>query len=403
MRLVAEFARNSASCCRRGLIRRGGLATSATQPDDEDEKKTMNKNPTVANLLKTIRFERPDWIPASVGFLPSVWLKHGEPLERIVLAHPRLFPHYRAGGFKKMTLPRTHQTGRWKDPWGVTWDNVEPGINAIPVESEAPLRDWAAFAHYQPPDSLKVDDLGNPVDWAQRAKSVAHAKQSGGLATGGMIHGFMYMRLFYLRGFCNFMLDVATREPRLDQLIALVLKHNVSQVEKWLDLGIEFFSGGDDLGMQAALPMSPADWRRYLKPCFAAIFGPCRDRGVLTYLHSDGHILEVIPDLIECGVNVVNPQIRANGLDGLVREAKGKVCICLDLDRQLFPFATPDEIRRHIREAKDALYLPEGRSDSVDAPGAGGLMLSAECAHDVPLANIQAICETLEEVGGGPR
>jgi uroporphyrinogen-III decarboxylase len=172
----------------------------------------------------------------------------------------------------------------------------------------------------------------------------------------------------------------------------MVLNHNVKLVDKFLEIGIEMLYGGDDMGMQKSLPISPADWRRYLRPCFEAIFGRCRDKGIYVYLHSDGHILEIIPDLAGCGVRVINPQIRANTLEGLVKAAKGKVCINLDLDRQMFPFATPKEIKAHIHEVKDALYLPEG-----------GLMLTAECAPDVPLVNIKAICEALEEVGGGPR
>jgi hypothetical protein len=339
-----------------------------------------------------MRFERPAWIPATVSILPATWFKHGEALEAVVLRHPKLFPTYRPGGFKKIGLDRSYKKGRWTDAWGVVWDNLVEGMAAIPVESEAPLRDWATLDRYHPPDPLRVDDHGNPVDWERRAQGVVRAKQNGGLAAGGMIHGFMYMRLFYLRGFENFMMDVATRDPRLGRLIEMVLKHNVALVDKYLEIGVEILHAGDDLGMQTSLPISPADWRRYLKPCFAAIFGPCRDRGVYGYLHTDGHILEIIPDLAECGVNVINPQIRANGLEGLVRVAKGKVCINLDLDRQLFPFATPEEVRAHVREAKQALHLPEG-----------GLMLTAECAPDVPLKNIEAICQAIEEVGGGPR
>jgi len=65
------------------------------------------------------------------------------------------------------------------------------------------------------------------------------------------------------------------------------------------------------------------------------------------------------------------------------------VCIHLDLDRQLFPFATPDEIKAHVHEAVDAL----GSDD-------GGLMLYAECEPDVPLGNIEALCDAFEAVGG---
>jgi len=103
-------------------------------------------------------------------------------------------------------------------------------------------------------------------------------------------------------------------------------------------------------------------------------------------MHTDGCIYEIIPDLIDCGVNIINPQIRANGLDNLVRVCKGKVCVALDLDRQLFPFASPTEIDDHVREAVQKLGSPEG-----------GLWLVAEIGADVPLENIEAICAALEK------
>jgi len=348
----------------------------------------MDHNPRMRNLLAAIHFDRPEWIPCSVSLLPGTWLKYGDEVEAVALDHPALFPNYKPGDARNVKLSRQHQAGRWTDPWGVVWDNCAPGLNAIPVDDEAPLRDWDAFETFSPPDPFAVDDLGNPVDWEKRAQSMAAAKAHGSLASGGLIHGFMFMRLYYLRGFTNFMIDVATRDPRLDRLIDMVLSYNMAIVNKYLELGMDYLSGGDDMGMQTALPIRPDDWVRYLKPCFAQIFRAGLDRGVTTYLHSDGHILEIIPHLKECGLHCINPQVRANTLDGLVDVCKGKICVKLDLDRQLFPFATPDQVREHIHECKDALYMPEG-----------GLMFNAECAPDVPVPIIRAICETLEELG----
>ncbi len=103
-------------------------------------------------------------------------------------------------------------------------------------------------------------------------------------------------------------------------------------------------------------------------------------------MHTDGHIVEIIPDLIDCGVNVVNPQVRANGIDALAATGKGKVCVDLDLDRQLFPFCTPQDVDDHIHEAVAKLGSP-----------AGGLWLKAEIGMDIPLENIEAIFCALEK------
>ena len=346
------------------------------------------KTERTANYLKAVTFCHPEWIPAKVRIMPASWLAHGDAIERIVLSHPELFPEYEPGAYRHLRLERNYRTGEWVDAYGIVWHNLTEGLDSFPVQERAPLRDWQAFDTFSLPDPLGRDHFGDPIDWEQRRREVAVARIEGGLAKGGLWHGAMYMILTYLRGFDNVMIDIALREPRLDRLIDMVLSYNLTLIDAFLGAGVESMSFGDDMGLQKSLPMSPADWRRYLKPCFKAMFAPCRAVDALVYLHSDGCILDIIPDLVECGLNVINPQFRANGFDGLRRVAMGKVCIDLDLDRQLFPFGGPAELEGHIESAVAALNLP-----------AGGLMLTAEIGPDVPLANVEAICRALEKQG----
>ena len=343
------------------------------------------------NFLRTVEFRYPQWIPCVVSIMPATWIKYGEKVEKIVLEHSKLFPHYKKGDFKKMKLSRAYQKGRWKDVWGIVWENIEEGLDSAPVEKEAPLKNWENLKNYKAPHPLVFDWFGEKIDWEEKKKELEEAREKGNLASGSLVHGFMYMWLYYLRGFTNFMMDIASEDSRLNQIIEMVLNYNLKLVNKWIEIGAQIIYFGDDLGLQKSLPISPSQWRKYLKSCYAKIFGACRDKGVYVYLHSDGHILEIIDDLLECGVNIINPQIRANGLQGLAKVAKRKVCIHLDLDRQLFPFANPEEIENHIWKAVKILGLKKG-----------GLMLYAECGPDVPLENIATICQVLEEVGGGP-
>jgi hypothetical protein len=203
----------------------------------------------------------------------------------------------------------------------------------------------------------------------------------------------MYLRLAALRGFEEIMTDFAEEPPELQMLIDVVLQHNLRQAALWNAGGPrsepDIVYLGDDLGMQTSLAMGPEKWRKYLKPAFRAIVQAFRSNNRYVYLHTDGHIHEIIPDLIECGVNVVNPQFRANGLENLARTCKGKVCVDLDLDRQLFPFATPGQLDAHVRSAVEALGAPEG-----------GLWLKAEIDEGVPLENVEAICVALEKYRG---
>jgi len=307
------------------------------------------------NHLRTIEFRYPEWIICNVSLMPATWNKYREDLEDLVMRHPIIFgeqnknPNREYGNFGG-----TYQEGTHTDNWGCVWKNISGGLDALVVEH--PLSDWSKLDTFVPPTS------------------------------GGMPHGFMYMRLYYLRGFENLMIDFAEDPPELHKLIDMVLNYNMAEVEKMLANKPNMVGFGDDLGNQTSLPMSPEHFRKYLKPCYAKIFGACRDAGAHVYLHSDGHILEIIDDLIECGVTVINPQIRANTLDGLVKTCKGKVAVNLDLDRQLFPFCTPEEIDEHVKEAVVKLGSKEG-----------GLMLTAECEPDVPLENIEAICQALEK------
>jgi uroporphyrinogen decarboxylase len=343
------------------------------------------------NLLKTLYFDRPEWTICEVGLLPATWMKHREDLEELVLAHPRIFPGYRKGSrdFDQAGDP-TYEPGRHTDCWGTVWDNVERGLAGMPVEF--PLTDWSAFEEYVPPDPLTDDWFGPRRNWEDVRRDLAAAKARGGLAAGGGLpHGFMYMRLYYLRGFENLMVDIATDEPRLQELTAMVEGHNAAVIGRYLELGAEYMSFGDDLGLQDSLPMSPGAWRKYIKPSYERLLGRCRDADVPVSLHTDGHVLEIIPDLIEVGVRMLNPQLRANGLEGLRRWARGKVALRQDLDRQLFPFATPGEIEDHVGEVFEALHLPTG-----------GLALLAEVGPDVPLENVEALCTAFERLCNPP-
>ena len=262
-----------------------------------------NRSARTVNLLKTMCFDKPEWTPATVSIMPATWMKYREDLEDLVLKHPRVFGKYEKGSrdFDKIDDP-LYNVGRVVDTWGCTWENVEKGLSSYVVTH--PLEDWAALDAYVPPDPEKDAYIG-PWDWEREKRNLEAGKHRGGLAEAGPLpHGFMYMRLFYLRGFENFMMDMAAGDPRLEKLIGMVRDYNADVVKKFLDMGAEYLHFGDDLGLQKSLPVSPEMWRRYIKPGYEAITGQCRDRDVPVYLHTDGHILEIIGDLVDVGVDL---------------------------------------------------------------------------------------------------
>ncbi len=176
-------------------------------------------------------------------------------------------------------------------------------------------------------------------------------------------------------------------------IIEMLLNYEIKLIRKWLEIGVDIMYFHTDMGTQNGLMISPAKFRKYIKPMFKKIFMICRNAGVHVYLSSDGRLLDIVDDLIECGVSAHNPQLRANTLDGICKFYKGKICIDLDLDRQTFPFCTPSDIEKMVKKAVEKLYLPEG-----------GLMMKAEIfGTDVPLENIEVICQAIEKFCIGKR
>jgi len=346
------------------------------------------RNESTQNLLRAIQFQHPERIPAQIALMSATWKRHREKLEALVLRHPEVFRGFRAGSvdYDAITGAPNRAGGTLVDAWGCRWENITPGMAGQVLGH--PLESWDQLDSWEPPDLLEVDDWGAPRDWEAIRAGMDAAAEAGGLRSGGGLHhGFMFMRLYYLRGFENLMLDFATGDPRLRTLIDIVLEQNQRVIDRYIELGTEYFYFGDDLGNQTNLPISPSMWREYMGPCYDQMFGACRNAGAHVYFHSDGDIKAVIPDLVDSGVSVINPQIRACGLENIRRICREErmVCVDLDLDRQLFPFASPEDIDEHIRVAVETLALPEG-----------GLMLKAECAPDVPLENIEAICVAFE-------
>lgn len=308
--------------------------------------------------IKALKFEYPNRIPIGVGILPSAWMKHREALDEIVSTHPLVFGQQDGARDYDQVYSRTYVAGEHIDVWGCVWSNLKTGMEAIVTGHPVPTR--------QDVHTLKI-----PAE------------------DDNMPHGFMYLRLGDLRGFEEIMIDFAEEPPELQMLIDKVLEYNLRQVKRRLgtmDRTGQIMYFGDDLGMQNRLPMRPKKWRKYLKPCFKQIYSPVKESGHFVFMHTDGHILEIIPDLVECGVDVINPQVGANGLECLAEVCKGKVCVDLDLDRQKFPFWNPEQINRHVKDAVEILGSPEG-----------GLWLRAEIGDDVPLENVEAICVALED------
>lgn len=269
------------------------------------------------------------------------------------------------------------------DCWGCGWIYPLEALDGQCVGH--PIRSWPDLSAYSPPSPDAY------ADWGQARAAVEQSRLEGRVAVGGTDHGFVFLRMTYLRGFENLMCDMAEGRPELFELAGMIEDYWLGVARRWAELGVDVIEFGDDLGLQHGLPISPEMWRRYIKPSYRRVFSYCRSQGVHVYLHTDGWIVDIIPDLIECGVSVLNPQDFVNGLDNLRRVARGKVSLELDIDRQsVTVFGTPEDIDSHILNCVETLGGPEG-----------GLSFIWGVYPGTPLANIEAVVRALGRYAEG--
>ena len=156
---------------------------------------------------------------------------------------------------------------------------------------------------------------------------------------------------------------------------------------------LDIVSHVSDFGTQQAPWLSLPMWREFVKPHFARLFALAKENGFKVYLHSDGAIRSLIPDLIEMGLDILDPiQVRAAGMDpaGLKREFGDRLTFHGAIDVQYtLPFGTRDEVRDEVLERLRTL-----------GPG-GGFILnnSHSLLPEFPLGNIVTMYETAYRAG----
>jgi len=337
------------------------------------------------NCLRAWRRTGPEWIPFRASLTLPLWDEIGGELERIVARHPSLFPDGVHRPSRQNLRPYQRAGEGYTDMWGCTWRTDRDGVTGVVVAS--PLAEgWHRLDSYTPPDPAR-QLTWTPIDWHAERARIAEAKREGRLAGGSTDHGFFFMRLYYLRGFQNLMIDMAEDDPHLQRLIAIIEKHYRYVVGQYAAMGVDLVGFGEDLGTQTASMMGPRHFRRYVAPTYRRLFAPVHACGALVKLHSDGYIMDIMDDILASGVDVINPQDLVNGVDPLAREVKGRAVIDLDLDRQsLIPFGDPADIRTHVESCVRKLGAPEG-----------GLSFVVGLYPPTPPENVEALFSAVEE------
>jgi len=219
----------------------------------------------------------------------------------------------------------------------------------------------------------------------------AHAEASAEYAVCGHSRGFFEIAWF-MRGADQFLIDLALEPALACGLMDRIREPLMERARRILTAAgdaLDIFEYNDDVACQNGLMMSPELWRRHLRPRMAEFVDLIRSFGKKVRYHSCGGVREIMPDLIDMGVDLlcpVQPLARGMELEGLKRDFGRHITFDGGIDIQDFlPRATPEEVREGTRRIMG--FMTEG----------GGWIAgpSHNLQPDTPPENIVAMYETL--------
>jgi hypothetical protein len=328
---------------------------------------------TSRELVKAVlEFAAPERIPRQLWLLP--WAAEHYPNE--LLHIQKAFPDdiVSSPAFYKSPLPTIgdmYAPGIYVDEWGCRFENVEAGI--IGIVHEPLLRDW------QDIDKVRIPQALLSVDVEQVNAFCRHTDQFVLSGCGPR----PFEQLQFIRTTENLLLDLARQPAELFVLLERMHQFYCRQLELWAGTAVDALTFLDDWGMQTSMLISPAMWRKLFKPLYHDYIEIAHAHGKYAFMHSDGYILDILPDLIELGLDAINAQLFCMDLQKLSECCKGKITFWGEIDRQyLLPQGTPAEIIAAVQSVKNALYEN------------GGVIAQCEFGPGAKPENVHLVFET---------
>jgi uroporphyrinogen decarboxylase len=275
----------------------------------------------------------------------------------------------------------------YQDEWGVTWKTVEYGTRfgkgKYTEPFGPPLADDHALGTYISPDPLR----SNLYTEAERV--VRNYKDEYWIV--GVTPTTIFETAWALRGYEQLMMDMAGDPERANRVLDIPFHYHMAVTQHLVKLGVDMIWLGDDVGGQNAMLMSPKMWRAYLKPRMAELIASLSSINpqIKIAYHTDGVAYPIIPELIEIGVDVLNP-IQPMAMDPvkLKDEYGDRLCFWGSMDiQQTIPFGTPDDVRNEVLQRLKTI-------------GQGGGLLIGPTHNlqlDTPLENFWAMVNTITQ------
>ena len=353
-------------------------------------------------VKRAIEFRDPPWVPYSIAFAPDQ-LRGRYSAEEIAAFEESM----RAVGavevdrgpgrgtrFEAQQLfvrveptptvfPKPYRplaAGEWIDEWGCIWTNREfPRVSGHPLEAG-----WDSLSAYELPDPHAVGRYGGA-----EARFAQHEDRY----RLGYVWFTLFERLWFLRGFDNMLMDPYVYPAEFAELRDRIIEFNVASIEEQLRLGVHGIFFSDDWGTQETLLMNPDDWRKWYKPQYIRMFDAVHQGGAHVLMHLCGSVMAIIPDLIEMGLDVLNPvQPQAMDVDTLASRFGGQVCFNGGADVQgTLPHGTPRDVEREVKHLIDSF----GRYSGGYIGGTSHTILP-----DTPAENVVALFRAFRDYSG---
>ena len=171
--------------------------------------------------------------------------------------------------------------------------------------------------------------------------------------------GTIFETSWALRGFEQLLMDLGINEELAMALLDKVTGLSIQSAMLAASTGADILVLGDDVGTQKAMLMSPNLWRFWFKPRLAEVIKAAKsvNPNLFAFYHSCGYIMPIIEDLIEIGVDIINP-IQPESMD--IKEIRdrfaGRVAFWGGVGTQtVMPFGTPEDVENAVKRLCDVL------------------------------------------------
>jgi hypothetical protein len=312
-------------------------------------------------VYRTLEFDSPERIPRQMWTLPWAGLNYPEELADLQSRYPDDI--VTSPAFLKQnsrTEGNFYEAGHYIDEWGCEFENIHEGIVG---EVKKPLiTDWDGLNDLLTPDELlSVDKVGVNRFCQETDRFVIGA----GLARP-------FERLQWMRTTEQLFMDLALEPENIKKALSVIHDFYLREMELWCSTDVDAVFFMDDWGSQTSLLISLEMWREFFKPLYKDYIELAHQYDKKIFFHSDGFILDIIPELIELGIDALNSQVFCMGPKGLGDQFAGKITFWGEMDRQhLLPEGTAAEIEAASDLLFDSFYRDGGLITQCEfGPGA---------------------------------